>query len=120
MTVSDTSSHEAVTASRAALEVIKSLETAHGPLAFFQSGGCCDGTAPICLLADDLPPGPHDVQLGSLDAAPFYIDGDLYARWGRPKFVIDVAPGAADGFSLEALFEVHFITRTSVCNPAGT
>jgi uncharacterized protein len=122
MTVSDTTSRqpvtagqERVTATRAALEVIERLEAAHGPLAFFQSGGCCDGTSPICLLADDLPPGPHDLQLGTLGAAPFYIDADLDARWGQPTFVIDVSPGAAEGFSLEALHGVHFITRTSAC-----
>ncbi len=101
-----------VTATVEALEVIERLRLAHGPLAFFQSGGCCDGTAPMCLNAGELPPSPADVQLGEIGGAPFYIDDDLDQRWGRPTFVIDVGPGASDSFSLEGPEGLHFITRT--------
>jgi hypothetical protein len=101
----------AVDATPAALEVIHRLETAHGPLAFFQSGGCCDGTSPLCFKDGELPPGPHDLRLGEIGRAPFYIDSDQYERWGTPQFLIDVAPGAAEGFSLEGLEGVHFISR---------
>jgi len=103
---------EPVSATRAALEVIDRLEGAHGPLAFFQSGGCCDGTSPICLKDGELPAGPHDLLLGKIGGAPFYIDAEQYERWGRPRFEIDVRPGAAEGFSLEGLAGVHFLTRT--------
>jgi uncharacterized protein len=102
-----------VQATKAALEVIAHLEAAHGPLVLFQSGGCCDGTAPICLKDGELPPGPYDLQLGDVGGAPFYIDGDQYERWGKPAFLVDVSPGAAEGFSLEALEGVHFVTRTA-------
>ena len=102
----------AVTATPAALEVIHRLEATHGPLMFFQSGGCCDGTSPICLKDGELPAGPHDVRLGNIGGAPFYIDSDQYERWGTPRFLIDVASGAAEGFSLEGLEGVHFISRT--------
>ena len=102
----------AVTATPAALEVIHRLEATHGPLMFFQSGGCCDGTSPICLKDGELPAGPHDVRLGNIGEAPFYIDSDQYERWGTPRFLIDVASGAAEGFSLEALEGVHFVSRT--------
>jgi uncharacterized protein len=102
----------AVAATQAALEVIRRLEAAHGPLAFHQSGGCCDGTAPICLKDGELPPSPHDLRLGQIGDAPFYIDADQYERWRRPRFLIDVAPGSAEGFSLEGLAGVHFVTRT--------
>jgi uncharacterized protein len=102
----------AVDATRAALEVIARLEGAHGPLAFFQSGGCCDGTSAICFKDGELPPGPQDLRLGEVGGAPFYIDAEQYERWGRPRFLIDVAPGAAEGFSLEGLEGVHFISRT--------
>ena len=102
----------AVGATRAALEVIRRLETAHGPLAFFQSGGCCDGSSAICLKDGELPAGLDDVQLGEIGGAPFYIDAEQYERWGTPQFLIDVAPGAAEGFSLEGLEGVHFISRT--------
>ena len=100
-----------VTATTEALEIIERLRRAHGPLAFFQSGGCCDGTVPMCLRRGELPPGPRDVLLGELDGQPFYIDGEQDERWGRPAFLIDVAPGAAESFSLEALVDVHFCTR---------
>jgi uncharacterized protein len=103
---------EAVKATRAALEVIQRLETAHGPLMFFQSGGCCDGTSPMCLKGDELAPGPGDRLLGEIGGAPFYIDAEQYERWGRPSFLIDVSDGAAEGFSLEGLVGVHFVTRT--------
>jgi uncharacterized protein len=103
---------DAVKATTAALGVIDRLEAAHGPLMFFQSGGCCDGTSPMCLKRDELPPGPGDRLLGELGGAPFYIDAEQYERWGKPTFLIDVSDGAAEGFSLEGLLGVHFITRT--------
>jgi uncharacterized protein (DUF779 family) len=101
----------AVQATRAALEVIRHLKAAHGPLAFFQSGGCCDGTSAICLKDGELPAGPRDRRLGEIGGAPFYIDADQYQRWGTPGFLIDVAPGAAEGFSLEGPEGVHFVSR---------
>lgn len=101
----------AVTATRAALEVIAHLEAVHGPLAFFQSGGCCEGSATMCLLAQDMPPGSGDVNLGELGGAQVYIDAEQYERWGRPRFLIDVRDGAAEGFSLEGLAGVHFVSR---------
>ena len=76
--------------------MIERLRAAHGPLVFFQSGGCCDGSSPMCLRAGELPPAPGDVRLGEIGGAAFYIDADQDERWRRPDFVIDVAPGAAD------------------------
>ncbi|MFZ0971003.1 MAG: DUF779 domain-containing protein [Solirubrobacteraceae bacterium] len=55
--------------------------------------------------------GPHDVRLGHIGGAAFYIDSDQYQRWGSPRFLIDVSPGAAEGFSLEGLEGVHFVSR---------
>jgi uncharacterized protein len=101
----------AVGVTPAALEVIRRLEVAHGPLAFFQSGGCCDGSSAICFKDGELPAAPSDVLLGWIGGAPFYIDADQYERWGTPRFLIDVAPGAAEGFSLEGLEGVHFVSR---------
>jgi uncharacterized protein len=101
-----------VSATRAALEVIQDLEAVHGPLMFFQSGGCCDGSAPMCLKQGELPLAAGDVCLGEIAGAPFYIDADQYERWQRPRFVIDVSPGPAEGFSLEGLQGVHFLTRS--------
>ena len=71
------------------------------------SGGCCDGSSPMCLRAADLPPGPHDVRLGDLAGAPVVIDGDQDARWNRPSLRLDTAAGPAGGFSLDALTDTH-------------
>jgi len=103
---------ESVQATAAAIEVIHRLEAAHGPLMFFQSGGCCDGTSPMCLREGELPLGVHDARLGEIAGAGSYIDSEQYERWGRPQFLIDVLPGAAEGFSLEGVDGVHFVTRT--------
>jgi hypothetical protein len=102
---------EGVVATAAALEVIKRLSAKHGRLMFFQSGGCCDGSSPICLLEGELAIGPSDIKLGEIGGASFYIDAEQYRRWNAPALLIDVAPGAAEGFSLEGLEAVHFLTR---------
>ena len=101
-----------VKATLAALELIAELSEKHGPVSFFQSAACCDGSAPICLTKGELLPSPDDVKLGEIGGSPFYVDVEQYERWGRPAFVIDVAPGPAGGISLGGLEEVHFVTRT--------
>jgi len=98
-----------VTATRVAIEMVERLSVEHGPLAFFQSGGCCDGSLPICLKDGELPPGSGDALLGEVAGAPFYVDSEQHARWGRPSFLLDVRPGAAEGFSL-SLPDAHFVT----------
>ncbi len=100
-----------VTATDAALDAIERLRAEHGALAFFQSGGCCDGSLPICLEDGELSPGPGDTLLGSLGGAPFYIDAEQYRRWGNPRLVLDVQAGEAEGLSL-SLPDAHFVTRS--------
>ena len=100
-----------VDATTEALELIERLRAAHGPLVFFLSGGCCEGSAPMCFGAGELMRAPHDLELGEIGGAPFYIDADQYERWGQPAFLVDVSPGASEGFSLDALEDVHFVTR---------
>jgi len=97
-----------VTATPAALELLERLRVRHGDLVLHLSGGCCDGSSPMCLRAIDLPAGPHDVRLGELGDVPVVIDDDQDRRWHRPAFTIDVAAGEAGGFSLEALDNLHF------------
>jgi uncharacterized protein (DUF779 family) len=101
-----------VAATPAALQMIERLAREHGPLAFFQSGGCCDGSLPLCLTAAEMPAGPHDVKLGELEGMPFYVDGEQYRRWGEPSFVIDLSPGASEGFSLAPSTDEHFVSRS--------
>lgn len=100
-----------VSATAAACAAIESLRERHGPLAFFQSGGCCDGSLPLCLPEGELPPGPHDVRLGTVAGAPFYVDEDQWSRWGRPRFVLDLGSGESEGFSLGPP-AAHFVSRS--------
>jgi uncharacterized protein len=101
-----------VKATEAAVAAIAALTREHGQVMFFQSGGCCDGSSPICLEAGELPIGPHDLKLGEVGGAGFYIDSDQYERWNRPVFVLDLAPEPAEGFSLSGPGGTHFVSRT--------
>lgn len=101
-----------VSATDAAHEVIARLKARYGALIFVQSGGCCDGSSPICLREGELLLGPNDLLLGEIDGCPFYIDREQYERWKRPQFLIDVASGESDTFSVEGLEGLHFVART--------
>ncbi len=101
-----------VHATPAAVEAIERLRERHGSIVFHQSGGCCDGSAAMCLAEAELPAGPNDVVLGEIAGVPFLIDAEQYERWGHPEFEIDVAPGAAESFSLEGADGVHFVSRS--------
>ena len=103
-----------ISATPAAAALLRRLVLANGPLAIFQSGGCCDGSLPLCLAADDLAPGPGDLRLGDVVEVPFYIDAEQFRRWGEPAFVLDLAAGAPEGFSLGAA-DAHFVTRSGPC-----
>ena len=100
-----------VRATDAALAAIGRLRARHGPLVFVQSGGCCDGSSPICLCEGEILLGPDDVLIGDLAGCPFYVDREQYERWRRPSFVIDVAAGGGDSFSLEGPDGLHFVAR---------
>ncbi len=97
-----------ITATPGALALLERLRAQHGDLIVHVSGGCCDGSSPMCLRAADLPASTHDVQLGAIAGVPVVIDGDQNRRWHHPSFHLDVAAGAAGGFSLEALEDLHF------------
>jgi uncharacterized protein (DUF779 family) len=100
-----------LTATPEALALIERLRSAHGALVLFLSGGCCEGSVPMCLHADELSPGPHDVLVGEAAGVPLYVDADQDARWGRPPLVLDVGAGASDSLSLEGPLGVHLIAR---------
>jgi uncharacterized protein len=104
-----------VTATPQALALIARLRAKHRSIVFFQSGGCSAGSSPICLPEGDLGPGPNDLRLGEIGGCAFYIDADQYERWGRPEFLIDVAPGLEESFSIETPEGLHFISRTAPC-----
>jgi len=97
-----------VVATDAAAAVLRHLTATFGPIILFQSGGCCDGSSPICLQEGELLLGPEDLLLGEVAGVPFYIDREQFERWNRPRFELDTRPGPAEGFSLEGLVGVHF------------
>ena len=97
-----------------AAAVLRQLEAQHGPLLFHQSGGCCDGSSPMCYPRDDFLIGQRDVHLGDVAGVPVYIGGQQYAAWQHTQLLIDVVPGRGSGFSLEAPLGVRFLTRSRV------
>ena len=104
-----------VSATPAALELIARLQQDHGPLMFHQSGGCCDGSAPMCYQEGDFRLGARDVKLGEVGGAGYYIGGDQAERWAHTDLTLDVVPGRGSGFSLEAPLGVRFLIRSDVC-----
>jgi uncharacterized protein (DUF779 family) len=108
-----------VVATDAAVAVLHNLRATFGPLILVQSGGCCDGSSPICLREGELLLGVEDILLGEVGGVPFYCDRELYERWNRPQLVLEVARGPAEGFSLEGLAGLHFRTLSNdrcTCN----
>lgn len=103
-----------VVATPEALDVIRQLKAKYGQLMFHQSGGCCDGSAPMCYEKDELRLGDHDVYLGDLDGCPFYISADQYAYWKHTQLIIHVVPGRGASFSLEIPLGVRFLTQSRV------
>ncbi|MHB1627721.1 MAG: DUF779 domain-containing protein [Bacilli bacterium] len=101
-----------VIATDKALALIQKLQGLHGPLMFHQSGGCCDGSAPMCYPAGEFRVGGQDVLLGEIGECQFYIGAAQYEYWKHTQLVIDAIPGRGGGFSLDASEGVRFITRS--------
>ncbi len=94
--------------------MIERLKAKHGPLMFHQSGGCCDGSAPMCYPAGEFKVGGQDVRLGQIAGCDFYIGAAQFEYWRHTQLIIDVVPGRGAGFSLEAPEGVRFLTRSRV------
>lgn len=101
-----------VTATPAALGFIEELRQRHGPLMFFQSGGCCDGSAPMCYPAGEFNLSDTDVHLGDLDGTPFYMGSEQFAYWEHTQLIIDVVAGNGGMFSLDNGTGRRFLTRS--------
>ena len=110
---------EELSATETALAELASLRERYGPLMLFLSGGCCEGSSPLCVREGELRLGIGDVLLGEIDGTALHMDADQYRRWNEPAFQLDLSPGASDTFSLEGLDDVHFIARTVACSPDG-
>jgi uncharacterized protein (DUF779 family) len=101
-----------VIATPAALAFIDELRQRHGPLMFFQSGGCCDGSAPMCYADGEFSLSDTDVHLGDLDGTPFYIGVEQFAYWEHTQLIIDVVSGNGGMFSLDNGTGRRFLTRS--------
>ena len=107
-----------VLVSDAAADMIGRLKTMHGPLMFHQSGGCCDGSAPMCYPAGEFKVGAQDVFLGEIAGCEVYIGAAQFEYWRHTQLIIDVVKGRGAGFSLEAPEGVRFLTRSRVFTDA--
>ncbi|HEY0269357.1 MAG TPA: DUF779 domain-containing protein [Sphingomonas sp.] len=108
-----------ILATPAANAMIAHLEGIHGRLMFHQSGGCCDGSAPMCYPAGEFRVGGQDVLLGHVaDAVPVWIGAAQFEYWRHTQVTIDVVPGRGAGFSLEGPEGVRFIVRSRVFGDA--
>jgi uncharacterized protein (DUF779 family) len=107
-----------VTATEAAIALIDRLRSKHGPLMFHQSGGCCDGSAPMCYPQAEFIVGDYDRLLGHIGGAPFYISGPQFEYWQHTHLIIDVVPGRGGMFSVEGPEGVRFLTRSRLYSDA--
>jgi uncharacterized protein len=105
---------ERVCVTEAAEAVIRRLEAIHGDLLFHQSGGCCDGSSPMCYPRSEFLVGAQDVFLGKIAGAPVFIGAAQFEYWAHTQLIIDVVPGRGGGFSLEAPEGLRFLTRSRV------
>jgi hypothetical protein len=102
--------YERVAATEKAVEVIERLKKVHGELMFHQSGGCCDGSAPMCFKKGEFIIGSADVRLGEIQGCPFYMSADQFEFYKNSRLIIDVTPGRGSSFSLEIPLGLRFIT----------
>ncbi len=101
-----------VQVTKEAAKVIKLLRQKHGNLLFHQSGGCCDGSSPMCFKADIFRIGANDVLLGEISGCPFYMSRKQYEHWKHTQLIVDVTEGRGASFSLEIPLGVRFIIRS--------
>jgi uncharacterized protein (DUF779 family) len=101
-----------VLATPAAVELIEELRAKHGSVLFHQSGGCCDGSAPMCFGVNEFAVGDRDVLLGEIGGAPFYISAPQFEYWKHTQLTIDVVAGNGGMFSLENGSGKRFLVRS--------
>ena len=95
-----------------ALALTDQLRKTFGPMIFHLSGGCCEGSAPMCLRQDDFKVGARDVCLGIIDGCPFYVGSEQFNYWAYCQITVDMVTAGGDSFSLEAAEGVRFIVRS--------
>ncbi|GAB3334671.1 DUF779 domain-containing protein [Marivirga atlantica] len=100
-----------------AKKVIDQLKDRFGPLMFHQSGGCCDGSSPMCFEDGDFKIGESDIKLGTIHGCDFYMSKDQYEYWKYTHLTLDVTPGRGSSFSLEIPMGVRFMIRSRMFTP---
>lgn len=101
-----------------AIELIELLRQEHGPLVFHQSGGCCDGSQPMCFLRDEFRMGTQDVRLGVIDGAEFWMHQEQFEYWKHCQLTLDIVPGRGSSFSLEIPYGKRFHVRSRMFTEA--
>ena len=101
-----------VSASPEALELIASLKAQHGDVIFHQSGGCCDGSQPMCFEKGDFKIGESDVCLGEIEGCEFWMSKDQFEYWKFTHLTLDVTPGRGASFSLEIPMGIRFLIQS--------
>jgi uncharacterized protein len=107
-----------VSLTSAAATLIRSLREEHGELLFHQSGGCCDGSAPMCYANGEFAVGAADVLLDVVEGCPFYMGAAQFEYWQHTHLTLDVVRGRGSGFSLEAPRGVRFLIRSRLFTEA--
>ncbi len=98
----------------AAVALMDTLRAKHGPLMFHQSGGCCDGSSPMCYPLGEFMTGDSDVLLATIEGAPFYMSKSQFEYWKHTQLILDVVPGRGGMFSLDGPEGVRFLIRSRV------
>lgn len=105
---------ERVLIDEAAKNLIDQLRSQHGNLMFHQSGGCCDGSQPMCFTIDEFILGPNDVKLGEIHGCPFYMAQDQFEYWKHTQLTVGVTKGRGSSFSLEIPLGYRFIIHSKI------
>ncbi|RRQ49199.1 DUF779 domain-containing protein [Maribacter algicola] len=100
-----------------AAEVISELKEKHGDLMFHQSGGCCDGSSPMCFPKGELMIDDNDIWLGTIEGCEFHISKDQFEYWKHTQLTVDVTPGRGASFSLEIPMGIRFIIKSRLYSP---
>ena len=107
-----------VLATDLAVHLIRVLREKHGPLMFHQSGGCCDGSSPMCYPRGEFITGDSDVQLGEVDGEPFYMSRSQFEYWKHTQLTLHVVPGRGGMLSLDGPEGLRFLIRSRVFDDA--
>ncbi|TCT34779.1 DUF779 domain-containing protein [Martelella mediterranea] len=107
-----------VTATTAARQLIREIQAEYGAIMFHQSGGCCDGSSPMCYPKDEFHIGSADVKLGTVEGADVFISGPQFQAWKHTQLILDVVPGRGGMFSLDNGREKRFLTRSRLLSAA--